>query len=79
MNRTQRTSRRPPMTFQDRKRGDGGGGLRFHQDFLIFRTMIFDLKRYVDLREGLKKWKFKMAFALHKTTLFWCRENILKI
>ena len=47
MNGTQKTSRRPPMTYSDRKRGDGGESSRF---FDLLNSMIIDLKRSIDLR-----------------------------
>ena len=52
MNRTQKTSKRPPMTYLDQKRGDGrwGGGAVSSRFSDILNSVIYDLKRSVDLR-----------------------------
>ena len=49
MNRTQKTSRRPPMNYLDRKRGWGLGAVS-SRSFDLLNSMIYDLKLSVDLR-----------------------------
>ena len=54
INRTQKTSRRPPMNYSDAKRRDGergvGGGAVSSRSFDLLNSMIYDLKRSVDLK-----------------------------
>ena len=51
MNRSQKTSRRPPMIYQDQRGGRGGGGRTVLSRFFdLLNSIIYDLKRSVDLR-----------------------------
>ena len=51
MNRTPKTSRRPPMNSFDRKSGGlGRGGAVSSRSFDLLNLMIYDLKRSEDLR-----------------------------
>ena len=56
MTRTQETSRRPPMNYLDRNRGEGEkgrggeGGAVSSRSFDLLNSMIYNLKISVDLR-----------------------------